>query len=199
MSTKNYGAPPPTAPAYPVQSTVAVGEPVRQRRTTTGAPAASKTTSHPPPGAPDGGTWGSVKYAGDQTNLMCLVLCLLGGIFTGCGTCAYLCPMDKKDGYRVGRSVSSALMGSAHSFALTKIRTANKMDFLLLTTQVYDARGKLLGNVGSVDWIMNPHWRPSVIKSATEPTTGPPTKSVKKTTVINADGSKTVTIEEVEG
>ena len=106
MSSKNYGAPPPTAPAYPVASTVTVQEPVRQRRTTAGAPSASKTTSNPPPGAPDGGSWGSVKYAGETTNLMCIVLCLLGGLFTGCGTCAYLCPMDKKDGYHVGGSVS---------------------------------------------------------------------------------------------
>ena len=62
-------------------------------------------TSSPPPGVQDGGAWGMVKYAGEKTNLMCLVLCLLGGILTGCGACAYLCPQDEKDAYKVGNSV----------------------------------------------------------------------------------------------
>jgi len=67
-------------------------------------------TSHPPLGAPDGGQWGKVKYAGEKTHLMCLVLCLLGGIFTGCGTCAYLCPGDEKDGYRIDNKVSATCL-----------------------------------------------------------------------------------------
>jgi len=67
-----------------------------------------RLTSNPPPGAPDGGQWGKVKYAGDQTNLMCCILCLVGGIFTGFGTCAYLCPIDEKDGYRIGNKVSAS-------------------------------------------------------------------------------------------
>jgi len=77
-----------------------------------GVPHQQGQTSHPPPGAPDGGAWGTVKYAGDTTNLMCLLLCLLGGIFTGCGTCAYLCPADKKDGYRVGNSVGAEIVST---------------------------------------------------------------------------------------
>ena len=76
------------------------------KRTTAMAP--SSKTSNPPPGVKDGGVWGRVKYAGDSTNMMCLVLCLLGGIFTGFGTCAYLCPVDEKDGYKLGKLVSSA-------------------------------------------------------------------------------------------
>jgi sporulation protein YlmC with PRC-barrel domain len=30
-------------------------------------------------------------------------------------------------------------------------------------TQVYDSNGRLVGNVGNVDFIMNPHWKPSLI------------------------------------
>jgi hypothetical protein len=68
--------------------------------------APTKYTSNPPPGAPDGGTWGMVKYPGEKTNVLCIILCLVGGIFTGCGACAYLCPLDEKDGYLIGNAVS---------------------------------------------------------------------------------------------
>ena len=47
-----------------------------------------------------GGVWGKVFYGGEKTACCCIVLCLLTGIFSGCGTCAYLCPMDEKDAYR---------------------------------------------------------------------------------------------------
>ena len=67
----------------------------------------TRQTSNPPPGVMDGGQWGTVKYAGDSTNVMCLVLCLIGGFFTCCGTCAFLCPLDKKDAYLLGKKVST--------------------------------------------------------------------------------------------
>eukprot|EP00546_Thalassionema_frauenfeldii_P007812 CAMPEP_0178925186 /NCGR_PEP_ID=MMETSP0786-20121207/17763_1 /TAXON_ID=186022 /ORGANISM="Thalassionema frauenfeldii, Strain CCMP 1798" /LENGTH=91 /DNA_ID=CAMNT_0020600021 /DNA_START=14 /DNA_END=286 /DNA_ORIENTATION=+ len=56
---------------------------------------------NPPPGAPEGGQWGCVKYGGDKTALLCVILCLLTGVFSGCGLCAYACPQDEKDAYRV--------------------------------------------------------------------------------------------------
>ena len=55
-----------------------------------------------PVGAPGGGRWMyQVAFAGTNTNLMCLVLCLCGGIFTCCGAVAYACPADKRDEYHV--------------------------------------------------------------------------------------------------
>lgn len=68
---------------------------------------ATRVTSYPPPGVKDGGKWGSVKYSGDSTNVMCLLLCLIGGCFTCCGACAFLCPLDTKDAYLLGNMVSN--------------------------------------------------------------------------------------------
>lgn len=70
----------------------------------------------PPPNVPAGGAWGRVKYGGDTTGTMCILLCLLTGIFSGCGTFAYLCPCDEKDGYKVNNTVydhTGAVVGKA--------------------------------------------------------------------------------------
>ena len=58
-----------------------------------------------PPGAPEGGQWGCIKHGGEKTACLCLILCLLTGIFSGCGMCAYLCPQDEKDAYKVNGQI----------------------------------------------------------------------------------------------
>mmetsp|Transcript_34562 Transcript_34562/g.75664 ORF Transcript_34562/g.75664 Transcript_34562/m.75664 type:complete len:173 (-) Transcript_34562:154-672(-) len=78
----------------------------------------TRTLPPPPPGAPPGGRWGTIKYSGDKTNMMCIILCLAFGIFSGFGTCAYLCPMDEMDGYKVG--------GVVYDFRGNRINMANK-------------------------------------------------------------------------
>lgn len=62
-------------------------------------------SSNPPPGVQSGGQWGTVTYSGEKTQLCCIILCLLTGIFSLCGTLAYSCPRDEKDGYRLGDTV----------------------------------------------------------------------------------------------
>lgn len=119
-----------------------------------------RQTSNPPPSAPDGGIWGSVTYAGNSTNMMCLVLCLLGGIFTGCGTCAYLCPMDKKDAYKIGNKVGSYRKGTTRGSTM-HFRRANLI--FPFISQVYDHTGRLLGTTAHLEFAMNPLWKPSTI------------------------------------
>ncbi len=64
------------------------------------AQAAAATTVAPPPGAPEGGRWATVKYGGDKTLLLCLCLAFFCGIFSLCGGAAYMCcPQDEKKVY----------------------------------------------------------------------------------------------------
>eukprot|EP01083_Nonionella_stella_P026955 74182_1 len=53
-------------------------------------------TSKPPPGAPDGGSWGTVKYVGESTKMIACLACLCCGCL---GCCVLLCPQDEKDAY----------------------------------------------------------------------------------------------------
>ena len=56
----------------------------------------------PPAHAPGGGQWFyKQKYAGPNTQMMCCLLCLMGGVFTGCGAMAFACPTDERDVYKV--------------------------------------------------------------------------------------------------
>ena len=61
--------------------------------------------SNHPPGSPEGGTWGTVKYVGSTTQMYaclgCLCFCLPGLSLLLC-----CCPQDKKDAYAVNGKVS---------------------------------------------------------------------------------------------
>eukprot|EP00551_Chaetoceros_affinis_P015095 CAMPEP_0203711914 /NCGR_PEP_ID=MMETSP0091-20130426/69763_1 /ASSEMBLY_ACC=CAM_ASM_001089 /TAXON_ID=426623 /ORGANISM="Chaetoceros affinis, Strain CCMP159" /LENGTH=265 /DNA_ID=CAMNT_0050589867 /DNA_START=3 /DNA_END=800 /DNA_ORIENTATION=- len=60
---------------------------------------------NPPQGCQAGGRWATIKYNGDKTKILCVVLALCFGIYSGCGTCAFLCPLDNKDVYIVNGNV----------------------------------------------------------------------------------------------
>lgn len=64
--------------------------------TATAVPVGSSGADIPPPGAPGGGKWGTVKYVGSTTSSFALVGCLCFGIP---GLCILCCPMDEKDAY----------------------------------------------------------------------------------------------------
>ena len=64
-----------------------------------------ETTSNPPPGAPEGGVWGTVKYVGSSTQALACLGCLC---FCLPGLCVLMCPMDEKDGYKVKGKVSTS-------------------------------------------------------------------------------------------
>lgn len=103
-SSTNYYVPttPTSMPIYPGPPGVASSS-----STNYYAPP-SMATSHPPPGVADGGVWGSSANAGEKTWTICVILCLLGGIFTGFGLPALLCPCDEKDAYMANHKVYDA-------------------------------------------------------------------------------------------
>lgn len=65
----------------------------------------SSTTSHPPPGCPDGGQWGKITYVGNNTSLLACALCLCFGPL---GCCILACPNDEKDAYSVNGNIYDA-------------------------------------------------------------------------------------------
>lgn len=71
------------------------------------APRSSQTTSFPPPGVPDGGTWGSIKKTGGNTWALCAAISFVGCMLTAfpCGIFAFCCPCDDRDAYLVNRKV----------------------------------------------------------------------------------------------
>mmetsp|Transcript_23403 Transcript_23403/g.34705 ORF Transcript_23403/g.34705 Transcript_23403/m.34705 type:complete len:145 (+) Transcript_23403:60-494(+) len=60
------------------------------------AAASASPTVKPPPGAPEGGSWGTVKYVGESTKMIACLACLCCGCL---GCCVLLCPQDEKDAY----------------------------------------------------------------------------------------------------
>jgi len=68
----------------------------------------------PPPGIPDGGTWGNIIFVGKATFVMCALGCVL---FAIPGIFVLFCPQDKKEAYLVDNKVydpDGKLLGSAH-------------------------------------------------------------------------------------
>ena len=59
----------------------------------------------PPEGLPEGGEWALVKYSGGNTLMLCLALAFFTGILSCCGTCAFLCPQDKRRVYIINDKV----------------------------------------------------------------------------------------------
>lgn len=54
---------------------------------------------------PDGGTWGTVKYVGSNTQMIACVGCLCCGPLA---CCVLLCPTDEQDAYAVNGKVYDA-------------------------------------------------------------------------------------------
>mmetsp|Transcript_17561 Transcript_17561/g.26272 ORF Transcript_17561/g.26272 Transcript_17561/m.26272 type:complete len:229 (-) Transcript_17561:200-886(-) len=104
----NSNNPPPTVPscsqsqqpAYNVHQAIV---PVVQSSTNDTTPLSN--AGNPPRGCQAGGRWATIKYNGDKTKILCVVLALCFGIYSGCGTCAFLCPLDNKDVYIVNGNV----------------------------------------------------------------------------------------------
>jgi len=67
------------------------------------AAASASPTVKPPPGAPEGGSWGTVKYVGESTKMIACLACLCCGCL---GCCVLLCPQDEKDAYAKDGKVS---------------------------------------------------------------------------------------------
>lgn len=61
----------------------------------------------PPEGLPEGGHWATIKYNGTRTMMLCFWLACCTGIFSCCGICAFLCPMDRRNVYIVNDRVCS--------------------------------------------------------------------------------------------
>lgn len=59
----------------------------------------------PPEGLPEGGEWAQVKYSGGNTLMLCLALAFFTGILSCCGTCAFLCPQDRRRVYIINDKV----------------------------------------------------------------------------------------------
>merc|ERR1712238_282316 len=55
------------------------------------AAASASPTVKPPPGAPEGGSWGTIKYVGESTKMIACLACLCCGCL---GCCVLLCPQD---------------------------------------------------------------------------------------------------------
>lgn len=85
-----------------VSSSIASAPPIDLSATAVAVPdtkpaaASAKPSSKPPPGAPEGGTWGTVKYVGESTKMIACLACLCCGCL---GCCVLLCPQDEKDAY----------------------------------------------------------------------------------------------------
>jgi hypothetical protein len=62
--------------------------------------------SHPPPNAPSGGVWGTIKYNGEKSKkrnqIGCALLIIPGLVMMAC-------PKDEKDAYAVWEHVSQLL------------------------------------------------------------------------------------------
>lgn len=81
--------------------------------------ASAKPTVQSPPGAPEGGVWGTVKYVGETTKMIACLSCLCCGCL---GCCVLLCPQDEKDAYAKNGKIWDAAGGyigpaSDNSFA----------------------------------------------------------------------------------
>lgn len=59
--------------------------------------------SHPPPNAPSGGVWGTIKYNGEKSKRRNNIGCAL---FIIPGVVMMACPKDEKDAYAVWEEVS---------------------------------------------------------------------------------------------
>ena len=66
-------------------------------------------TADPPNGCRDGGRWTKIRYPGRNTFFMCLALAFWTCCLTCFGTCAFRCPIDKKDVYLVDGKVNLIL------------------------------------------------------------------------------------------
>ncbi len=77
-------------------------EPVKATKVT------ATESSNPPKGAPDGGTWGILKYVGEKTRCLAVIGFLLCCI-PGCCIVLACCPQDEKDAYVVKGKVSTTL------------------------------------------------------------------------------------------
>jgi len=100
--------PPPTAPGYSPQ-------------TPHSNCAANNNTSsrNPPQGCQDGGRWAQIRYSGNNTAILCVVLACCCGVFSLCGLCAFLCPQDVKNVYVVNAKVydqQGKCLGQASKF-----------------------------------------------------------------------------------
>ena len=67
------------------------------KRTVTVVATRTHIPRDPPPGAPEGGIWGSNVYVGSRTWGNCVFCTCLCGVF---GICALLHPVDERDAYR---------------------------------------------------------------------------------------------------
>jgi len=91
------------------------------------AAASASPTVKPPPGAPEGGSWGTVKYVGESTKMIACIACLCTG-FLGC--CVLLCPQDEKDAYAKDGKIWDAAgryIGPASNNAFAPARTQQRM------------------------------------------------------------------------
>lgn len=93
---QQYSNPPPNVPA----------QTIHQQNNHNHNHNVTTSTSHAPQGCIDGGQWKQIRYSGNNTFMLCLVLAFCFGIFSCCGACAYLCPQDLKDVYVVQGKVS---------------------------------------------------------------------------------------------
>uniref|UniRef100_A0A7S3QEE0 Uncharacterized protein n=1 Tax=Chaetoceros debilis TaxID=122233 RepID=A0A7S3QEE0_9STRA len=91
------------------------------------AAASASPTVKPPPGAPEGGSWGTVKYVGESTKMIACLACLCCGFF---GCCVLLCPQDEKDAYAKDGKIWDAAgryIGPASNNAFAPARTQQRM------------------------------------------------------------------------
>merc|ERR1719159_1399057 len=114
-TTTTYTVPAPTAP---VSTTTTYTIPA--------ATPAATSTSNPPPGVKDGGIWGKVNYIGDRTMMAtcfgCLCFCIPGLL-------VLLCPIDKKDAYKVDGKIYDAAggyLGSAGNMTFTATKPGSR-------------------------------------------------------------------------
>jgi hypothetical protein len=95
--------------------------------TTTTIPAPAQAgTSHPPPGIPDGGYWGTANVIGPATWTTCAVVSCVCCFLTllPCGLFALLCPCDRGDVYAVSGRVydrGGKYMGPASRFNMAPL------------------------------------------------------------------------------
>lgn len=102
------------------------------RRESTGL--SNTATMAPPPGTPEGGVWGSVKYEGIRTGCIKLFMCLIFWNYYGLiKLCIRCCPCDKKDAYMVERDVRRTSDNKVY-----KSRTFYDTDGEMIAMKLYD-------------------------------------------------------------
>jgi hypothetical protein len=97
--------PEPSAPLPPVATNVPQQQYHAQQQYQNQQLIQANNSSNPPQGCRDGGRWATIRYSGNNTFLICLVLAFCTGVFSLCGTCAFLCPQDRKNVYVVDNKV----------------------------------------------------------------------------------------------